>query len=275
MFKPAGSWSGFLCALIIAAFLAAGCSPGSPEHSQPTAQNDSGAALATAAPEAGSGGAPSSLPSAETEGGKSISGEPSAEAPGTAEGSSIQTPQQPGSGSVQATPEASTAAGDHPAAASSEDGPVKVPVTTQKAAAPAVKPSATVKPAGPSPAPAADSKDRVSTATLSVSGGTEYGMILSPAGVEVKSGDSVMDLLKIITRKSRIQMEFQGAGAMAYVKGIDNLYEHDEGPESGWMYRVNGEFPDEGAGAYKVAPGDVIEWLYTLDLGKDIGAKVP
>jgi len=40
---------------------------------------------------------------------------------------------------------------------------------------------------------------------------------------------------------------------------------------SGWMYTVNGEFPGRGCSQYELKPGDIIEWIFTCDLGRDIG----
>ncbi len=37
------------------------------------------------------------------------------------------------------------------------------------------------------------------------------------------------------------------------------------------MYRVNGWFPNYGCSRYAVQAGDVIEWMYTCDLGSDVG----
>lgn len=54
------------------------------------------------------------------------------------------------------------------------------------------------------------------------------------------------------------------------MEGINNLFEFDHGPRSGWLYRVNGSMHSKSAGAFTVNAGDVIEWLYTLDLGRDI-----
>jgi hypothetical protein len=56
-----------------------------------------------------------------------------------------------------------------------------------------------------------------------------------------------------------------------YLEGISNLYEFDAGELSGWMYKVNGWFPNYGSSRYQLKQGDVIEWLYTCELGKDIG----
>ena len=57
----------------------------------------------------------------------------------------------------------------------------------------------------------------------------------------------------------------------AYIEGINNLYEFDCGELSGWMYKVNGWFPNYGCSRYQLKEGDVIEWVYTCDLGVDVG----
>lgn len=37
------------------------------------------------------------------------------------------------------------------------------------------------------------------------------------------------------------------------------------------MYKVNGSFPGKGPSAYKLKDKDTIEWVYTCDLGRDVG----
>ena len=49
--------------------------------------------------------------------------------------------------------------------------------------------------------------------------------------------------------------------------------EYDMGDLSGWMYSVNDSFPNYGCSQYTVQNGDVIRWLYTCDMGEDIGGK--
>mgnify|MGYP000547412666 FL=1 len=56
-----------------------------------------------------------------------------------------------------------------------------------------------------------------------------------------------------------------------YIEGINNLYEYDCGRGSGWMYCVNGWYPNYGCSRYIVQPGDEIEWHYTCDFGRDLG----
>ena len=74
-------------------------------------------------------------------------------------------------------------------------------------------------------------------------------------------------------KDKKIQMEYTGKGESVYVEGINNLYEFDKGSTSGWMYNVNGTYPNKSAGAYILKAGDTVEWRYTLDLGKDLGAN--
>lgn len=59
-----------------------------------------------------------------------------------------------------------------------------------------------------------------------------------------------------------------------YVNTIEGLSEFDGGPYSGWMYRVNGVFPNHSSSLHPIKSGDYVEWIYTRDLGKDIGGYV-
>ena len=52
--------------------------------------------------------------------------------------------------------------------------------------------------------------------------------------------------------------------------GINNLYEFDCGQGSGWMYSVNGVFPNYGCSSYKPANNDKIAFRYTCELGYDL-----
>lgn len=100
------------------------------------------------------------------------------------------------------------------------------------------------------------------------------GIILQNMKVEFNEGDTVFDILVKITRKKGIHMEYRGSGSNTYIEGINNLYEFDGGSNSGWMYSVNGVYPNYGVGAYKVKSSDVIKFNYTCNLGADLGARV-
>ena len=99
------------------------------------------------------------------------------------------------------------------------------------------------------------------------------GVLLPETTVAFSDGDTVFDVLQQVCRAQGIHMESTWTPAYnsAYIEGIGNLYEFDAGETSGWMYSVNGWFPNYGCSKYAVADGDVIAWVYTCDLGQDVG----
>ena len=101
----------------------------------------------------------------------------------------------------------------------------------------------------------------------------EDGWIFPPTVVIAYEGESVFNVLQREMRRNRIHMVARWTPIFnsAYVEAINNLYEFDVGPLSGWMYRVNGWFPNFGASRYLLSEGDIIEWIYTVDLGRDLG----
>ena len=101
----------------------------------------------------------------------------------------------------------------------------------------------------------------------------EDGWLLEPTEVVFYGGESVFNVLQRTCRQRKIHMEFAETPiyGSAYIEGIGNLYELDVGDLSGWMYSVNGWFPNYGCGRYAIKDGDVIEFVYTCDLGADVG----
>ena len=101
----------------------------------------------------------------------------------------------------------------------------------------------------------------------------EDGVLVSTRSVPFKEGSTVFDALVAVTKDQRVHMEYVSTPLYKsnYIEGIANIYEMDAGPLSGWMYKVNGVFPSVGCGRYELKAGDVIEWIYTCDLGRDIG----
>lgn len=99
------------------------------------------------------------------------------------------------------------------------------------------------------------------------------GIIFAAQTVTFYEGESVYDVLQRICKEGGIQMEASWTPVYnsAYVEGIHNLYEFDCGSGSGWMYRVDGWYPNYGCSRYQLKQGEAVEWRYTCDLGKDIG----
>ena len=99
------------------------------------------------------------------------------------------------------------------------------------------------------------------------------GVILKKTTVTFYEGESVFDVLQRLCKEKGIHMEAEWTPIYnsAYVEGIHNLYEFDCGALSGWMYKVNGWYPNYGSSRYQLKDGDVVEWRYTCDLGNDVG----
>ena len=102
------------------------------------------------------------------------------------------------------------------------------------------------------------------------------GKILSKTKVSFSDGETVYDVLKRVCSNAGIQMEASWTPLYNsyYIEGINHLYEFDCGSESGWMYKVNGWFPNYGCSSYYLEDGDSIVWCYTCNgLGADVGGS--
>ncbi len=99
------------------------------------------------------------------------------------------------------------------------------------------------------------------------------GVIIESSSVSFQPGESAFDVLRRECMARRIHLDFSSIPLTGgvYVKGIHNLYEFDCGSLSGWMISVNGEFLKSSCSDYLVSEGDEILYVYTCDLGKDVG----
>ncbi len=99
------------------------------------------------------------------------------------------------------------------------------------------------------------------------------GVILKTITIPCNAGDTAFDLLTRVTRQYNIPMEHRMDDffGTAYIEGIGHLYEKDCGDSSGWMYLINGKFPNYGCGSYLMQPNDHMLWCYTCNVGEDVG----
>lgn len=103
----------------------------------------------------------------------------------------------------------------------------------------------------------------------------ENGVIYPEQTVTFSDSESVFDLLVREMKKNNIHLEFVKTPGYnsAYVEGIANFYEFDCGEMSGWMCKVNGRFLKTGPSDYMLKNNDRVEWVYTCDLGRDVGGQ--
>jgi hypothetical protein len=107
------------------------------------------------------------------------------------------------------------------------------------------------------------------TVSIMIIGPKDVGVILPKTKVTLSEGDTVLDVLLKVAKKKNLLVEHSGSGAMAYLEGIDNIYEFDYGPKSGWEFKLNDAKISKSSGIVKVKKDDQIEWVYSEDFTED------
>lgn len=137
---------------------------------------------------------------------------------------------------------------------------------------------------------AEEKKDNISTCSISVRcDSVLYNMenlteskknIIPPNGIIFENPNAVFydeesafNILVRELKKNKIHFEYTKNPMYnsAYIEGIGNLYEFDCGELSGWLYKVNGKTPSCGCSQYTVKKDDEIEFIYTCNMGIDVG----
>lgn len=99
----------------------------------------------------------------------------------------------------------------------------------------------------------------------------EDGVIIARCEVSLPEGATAFDALAAAARKQRVRVDYTGSAYGTYVRGIGYVTEFGFGELSGWMYSVNGKFPDVSVSDRVLESGDMVEFRYTCDLGRDVG----
>lgn len=100
-----------------------------------------------------------------------------------------------------------------------------------------------------------------------------YQNWISRKNIKMAKGDTVLDLFKKILDEEKYTYVSHG-GYISSIKSSKGTVwtEKEAGPNSGWMYQVNGVFPNEYASNWSLKNGDEVIWLYTVDYEKEPGA---
>lgn len=91
------------------------------------------------------------------------------------------------------------------------------------------------------------------------------GYIIKDYTYKAKKGYTAYDALKDACKKSDIKLTAKSTSYGTYVSGINNLDEFDCGNQSGWMYSVNGQFPNTSCGNLTVKDKDNIIFEYVCE----------
>ena len=104
----------------------------------------------------------------------------------------------------------------------------------------------------------------------------ENGILLDAVQVPFAEGETAFDVTLRACEAYDIQIEYSWTPLYDsyYIEGLGHLYEFDCGSESGWMFKVNGWFPNYGCSSYKLEDGDAVVFAYSCKgLGEDVGGS--
>lgn len=125
-------------------------------------------------------------------------------------------------------------------------------------------------------APTSD-EPQVTTSTVTFQLHTDTEMWIQPTVVyDQPEGTTAMDVFQQVLTANGYTYEAKGS----YVQAITHpngtrVAEFSKGQNSGWLFRVNGEFPDVTMSDYQLSDGDVIEVLFTANYMDEPGLFLP
>jgi len=74
-------------------------------------------------------------------------------------------------------------------------------------------------------------------------------------------GETVFGLLLAADADERIELDATGSGPTAFIKAIDGVA-NQGGKGHNWVYYLNDQLGDRGAGVCPVKPGDQVRWVF-------------
>lgn len=125
-------------------------------------------------------------------------------------------------------------------------------------------------------APTSD-EPQITTSTVTFQLHTDTDMWIQPTVVyDQPEGTTAMDVFRQVLTANGYTYEAKGS----YVQAITHpngtrVAEFSKGQNSGWLFRVNGEFPDVAMSDYQLSDGDVIEVLFTANYMDEPGLFLP
>ena len=106
---------------------------------------------------------------------------------------------------------------------------------------------------------------------------TDTEMWITPSVIgDLPEGTTAMDVFRQVLTVNGYSYEAKGSYVQAVIKPDGTkVAEFSKGPNSGWVFRVNGEFPDVAMQDCRLSDGDVIEVFFTADYMDEPGMFLP
>ena len=106
---------------------------------------------------------------------------------------------------------------------------------------------------------------------------TDTEMWITPSVIgDLPEGTTAMDVFRQVLTANGYSYQAKGSYVQAVIKPDGTkVAEFSKGPNSGWVFRVNGEFPDVAMQDCRLSDGDVIEVFFTADYMDEPGMFLP
>ena len=106
---------------------------------------------------------------------------------------------------------------------------------------------------------------------------TDTEMWIAPSVIgDLPEGTTAMDVFRQVLTANGYSYQAKGSYVQAVIKPDGTkVAEFSKGPNSGWVFRVNGEFPDVAMQDCRLSDGDVIEVFFTADYMDEPGMFLP
>lgn len=106
---------------------------------------------------------------------------------------------------------------------------------------------------------------------------TDTEMWIAPSVIgDLPEGTTAMDVFRQVLTANGYSYEAKGSYVQAVIKPDGTkVAEFSKGPNSGWVFRVNGEFPDVAMQDFRLSDGDVIEVFFTANYMDEPGMFLP
>lgn len=121
------------------------------------------------------------------------------------------------------------------------------------------------------------SEPQVTTSTVTFRLHTDTDVWIRPTIVyDQPEGTTVMDVFRQVLTANGYTYEAKGSYVQAIIRPDGTrVAEFSKGQNSGWLFRVNDDFPDVAMDEYQLQDGDVIEVLFTADYTQEPGMLLP
>ena len=136
--------------------------------------------------------------------------------------------------------------------------------------------------AGTVPSSSTDSGTGGSTGSTTTAEWISVAVRIEPAdgsawysgSIRVAEGATVEQAIRIAAEETDLTLDIKDGYLRSITRGGETLGQFDEGPNSGWLYKVNGKAPNVGIADHTLNGSETVTVYYTADYTKESGLDI-